>query len=277
MQNDNPYKGVNAHLNSKLQNEGLWTDFHNTYIVTLRNFLVAQLPDAYLVDLEQSLQIRRVFEGLNLYRPDVLIMDVEAVHRKPITQNRLTETTLAIADLVEEESADDDYYPSIVIKRRGDGSPIVWLEMLSSANKPKGSAYDSYYNKRWDVLQTGITFVEIDFLHQQPPTFPRLPDYTRGDDGSHPYRVLLLDPMPNYWQGKVVLKEFDVDTPIPVLQVPLSDDDTILIDFEQVYQRVFTDAKYGKRLDYSQVPTAFNTYSATDQERIRQVMARIRE
>jgi hypothetical protein len=61
----NQYTGINAHLNSYLQNAmGAWQSFHATHVVHLRDLLDEQLPPGYIADSEQSLQLRHTAGGV---------------------------------------------------------------------------------------------------------------------------------------------------------------------------------------------------------------------
>lgn len=60
----NLYRGINAHLNSLLQNEpGDWEGFHSDHIADLRRLIDAQLPEGYYARNERSLQIRELPEA----------------------------------------------------------------------------------------------------------------------------------------------------------------------------------------------------------------------
>ena len=60
----NPYKGINAHLNSLLQTIGddsqlsLWSSFHASHINHIADFINDELPEGYLALSEHSLQVR---------------------------------------------------------------------------------------------------------------------------------------------------------------------------------------------------------------------------
>jgi hypothetical protein len=72
--------------------------------------------------------------------------------------------------------------------------------------------------------------------------------------------------------------EFDVDTPIPTMTVPLSGDDLLDFDFDAPYQRTFEAATYGAYLvDYAQLPMEFERYSRADQMRIARRMLAVME
>ncbi|HLA43610.1 MAG TPA: hypothetical protein VJZ27_09255, partial [Aggregatilineales bacterium] len=75
----NQYRGVNAHLHSYLQAHSGWQGFHNTFIIYLVNEINARLPEGYIVDAEQSLQIREIHpdtgERIRRPEPDLTVFD----------------------------------------------------------------------------------------------------------------------------------------------------------------------------------------------------------
>ncbi len=61
---ENQYRGVNAHLNSILQNTpGEWESFHASHIVDITRALNKRLPAGYEARVEKSLQIRELRPG----------------------------------------------------------------------------------------------------------------------------------------------------------------------------------------------------------------------
>lgn len=213
----NQYRGINPHLHSFWQAEHKWHRFHNVYATALMQSLnIALYPMGYIAEIEDSLQICRLGEGLP---------------RQP----------QAVAELIKTDENFEHQYSAIVISNRSDGFPVTWMEVLSPTNKGTTDDAITYLAKRRMLLNQGLVFVEIDFLHETPPTFPPLLDYRRG---GHAYRIVTLDPRPTLADGITYIAEFDVDTPIPALTF------------------------YGSRVDYSELPLRFNRYSEADQLRI---------
>jgi hypothetical protein len=55
----NEYQGINAHLNSELQSPyGGWEGFHNSHITHIVEAIMSSLPAGYVIEPEQSFQIR---------------------------------------------------------------------------------------------------------------------------------------------------------------------------------------------------------------------------
>jgi uncharacterized protein DUF4058 len=229
----NQYRGINAHLHSRLQTEGGWDSFHTIHISHLTTALQIQLaPLGYEADIEQSLQIRyiKTYKAIGLYQS--VLDDSER------------------------------------------GAPIAWIELLSPSNKPLGRDFETYDDKRTKVLQTGIIFIELDYLHQYPPTFKSVRDYfalaksRQSDPAAHPYRITVIDPHPDFFEGEGRSRQFDVDEPIPKIRIPLNEGEGLDFDFDKVYRRTFEEMLYGNKIDYNQLPLNFEMYTLDDQARI---------
>jgi len=76
------------------------------------------------------------------------------------------------------------------------------------------------------VFGRGLRLVEIDYLHERRPIDPRLPTYPSNPD-SYPYYILVSDPRPTYFSGKTAFYGFGVMDALPVIDVPLSDEDVV--------------------------------------------------
>ncbi len=259
----NQYGGINPHLHSLWQAQGGWNSFHTAHIADLNKTLKGQLlPMGYTAEIEASLQIRRVGETSTEIETDITIYDLYS-----------TRAQQALPKLLAESEISEKQYGAIAIyERQAKGQPVAWIELLSPSNKGSSRDAETYREKRLKVLQSGIVYVEIDYLHESLPTFPLIHDY-RGRKGSatnaHPYRLIVIDPRPEFDAGEAWVSEFDVDQPIPTVTIPLNSDDTLDFDFGIPYAKTFEEMLYGAELvDYSQLPVNFDHYSEPDRVRI---------
>ena len=278
----NQYFGINAHLHSFWQGTGKWHRFHNVYITQLLVALKAQLiPMGYTAETEKSLQIRRIADQPAYPRANILITDRDRQRSQPTSPFRTTgAATLTVEDFVEvEEDSNHPYYAIAIYERlvNAEAQPVAWIELLSPTNKGRSLDAYTYRAKRTELLRNGLVFVEIDYLHESPPTFERLADYSAQAKNAHPYRIVVLDPRPDFHTGPVCLHEFDVDQAIPTVTIPLIGADQLAFDFDAAYQKTFTDALYGYDLDYRQLPLNFQRYSQVDQQRIAAKMVAVLE
>jgi hypothetical protein len=270
----NPYRGINAHLNSQLQNTGDWSDFHTLFIATLRTHLTQlATPKGYRVSTEKSHQIRvsDTSWSVRTRYPDVAIYNPNPIATSAVvlSPQRLL---LPLDELLSEDEL-DIYFRSIALYN-GQNKLVAWIELLSPSNKLPESAYYQFVEKRKDILRSQATYIEIDFLHQQPPTFKKIPDYSKHQVGSYPYRMVVI-PDASQENDNAIVIHVGIDEAIPVLDIALSPQDTISCDLDAVYQKVFEDNLLGQDIDYLQVPMQFNTYSPQDCRKIWQVMENI--
>ncbi|MFQ3672423.1 MAG: DUF4058 family protein [Aggregatilineales bacterium] len=262
----NPYRGVNAHLNSWLQQDDRWRDFHTVYLAYLRNALAQALTTrGYRVTVERSIQLR-----LDLptrpKQPDMLIVDPQERPTHP--RAYVAPASAQVVDLHELLLPDDpEDEPSALAVYHASGRVVLWFELLSPINESQSSGFDVYNLKRRQILQSDIAFVELDLLHEQPPAYRQLSTVT-------PFRLVVIPPA---WDKprQTWLFHFDVDDAIPSPDVPIITGDTITLPLDEVYQRVFVESAYGADLDYRQLPLHIERYPAASQSRIQAVMHRV--
>lgn len=276
----NQYLGINAHLQSKLQTEGGWDSFHANHIPDLARLLQVQLRSlGYEAEVEQSLQIKHSVDPTRYPKADVMIYDPDPVRAfqpvTPFSSTNTQEIVMPIPSLLNLTDEQLEFYKAIAIykvaaNRQDRGEPIAWIELLSPSNKPTGRDFETYREKRTQILQAGIVFVEIDYLHQYPPTLAGLANYRpysrnqKPEPGSHPYRITVIDPRPDFLEGQGRSRQFDVDDPIPVIVIPLSANDKLDFDFGAPYRKTFEEMFYGDKVDYSELPVNFELYGEFD-------------
>lgn len=268
----NPYKGIHAHLNSRLQSPGMWTPFHQMHITFLVQFLNRALPDQYRAIPERSLQIKIDDIEQSRPRPDVTVYEQyestavpsPAVATKPAWQIDLTAET------------EPEMYPAIVIRTADDplfGKVVTRIELLSPSNKPGGAGYAAYRLKRGEALKSDVPLVEIDYLHESRSPIENAPVYPT-DAAAFPYTITVTKP-----QQQVSGYTARVDNPLPTVPIPLLGDAFANFSFDDVYQYTIGEEPWRtlitRDIDMQQPPVRFETYSADDQARVRRVMARI--
>jgi hypothetical protein len=283
----NEYAGINAHLNSILQNvAGEWESFHASHIVDLACALNQHLPDGYEARVEKSLQIREIAltdEGQRTRRrtppPDVTVVSMQSpamcLH-SPLTVP-LGATAIPIIETMDVDP--EMLLNAVVIYRVNEdeltGRPITRIQLQSPTNKPPHDGYERYREKRNSTLQSAMPLVEIDYLHQTPPVMKGVAPYPQA--GAHAYRIVVSDPRPALQYGVSAVYEFDVDAPIPKADIPLENTEVVRqFDFGVPYTVTYENTvTYPRMVDYARTPLRFDTYSPDDQRRILQRMAAV--
>lgn len=293
----NQYRGINAHLHSYWQSRGGWNRFHGNHIADLMRLLSAELiPMGYVAELESSIQIRYLNSPdsapeSSVPESDITIYDADPV--RSLEGNASASAApgvliLPAADVLAAPVQSEKELHAVVLyeieqTEREPGTPVAWFELLSPSNKGSGPDAETYRQKRTKIVQSGLVFVEIDYLHESGSTLQRVANYrVRGGStpppNAHPYRIVVIDPRPSYFEGRAYLAEFDVDAPIPTAPIPLNGNDVLHFDFGAPYRKTFEETLYGWRLvDYSQFPERYDRYSPADQQRIAQRMVAVLE
>lgn len=276
----NQYLGINAHRHSLWQAEGGWDSFHTRHIVHLADLLKARLvPMGYTAEVEESLQIRRLDKTVSQPATDVWI---SAFSQRPtgvaVAPALIAGATLTVAELFGEAELSERPYRAVTIypldqNMRKRAEPVAWVELLSPTNKGNREDAQTYRAKRMELLVNGLVFVELDYLHETPPTFSTIPRYRprRGqatDLTAHPYRIIVIDPRPVLIKGPAQVIAFAVDQPIPTATIPLQKGESLNFDFSAPYRKTFEESLYGIDVDYSQLPLSFDRYQIADQNRI---------
>ncbi|MBC7869495.1 MAG: DUF4058 family protein [Chitinophagaceae bacterium] len=212
----NLFPGINPHLNSLFQQPGRWESFHTLHLSDLcRSLRVGLRPIGYTAEIEQGLQITE-FREISYPKSDVTIYDPDPFRaRFPTTTSaHALDIAMPIPEIIVLEEI--DYYKALAIyKKPQQGDPVVWVELLSPSNKPPHPDFKTYREKRQRVLESGIVFVEMDYLHESPPTIRGVANYAAHEGEAYPYRITVIAPRPDVYQGEGRIRQFDISMPIP--------------------------------------------------------------
>jgi hypothetical protein len=283
---ENLYNGINAHLHSLLQaRSGEWETFHAQHILHLAEAITDRLPPGYRVAPERSLQIRAfhpetgepiVPTRRQRKQPDVTLF---AVQPSPASGEAYSMPTLTLPTRETLEVDAAAYLTAFSIREvvTGEiGQPVTWLELLSPTNKPYGTGYVQYREKRHLTLHSGIALVEMDYLHESPPILTQLPSYPDHEPDAHPYLILVTNPRPSLASAQTQIYGIGVDAPLPTIPLPLAGEDYVSLSLQPIYNHSYSRLGYfGELVDYAQLPLNVERYHDTDQAKIRVRLAQI--
>ncbi|MCU0480293.1 MAG: DUF4058 family protein [Anaerolineae bacterium] len=261
----NSFVGINPVLHEILLTQDRWQEFHHVFLTECLMVLRQKLADTpYTVSLEQSVKIQPLYDNATRYRPDLLIKtEKDKIYSRPPSPNSPT-ATLAIVDIMDLDDPDPELL-SLVIRKHEDDAPVAWIELLSPSNKLPFDGYYQYRTKRQVIVGAGIVFIELDFIHNQSPTFRYL-DYSKGERTAYPFHLGVLIPNPGAEAGVAHVAHFHVMEKIPKLLIPLLGDDKVEINLDDVYQDIFVRGAYTKEI--SRNMSALATYHPDDREKI---------
>jgi len=161
-----------------------------------------------------------------------------------------------------------------LVDGKAPGKPVTRIELLSPGNKPGGSHHVQYLSKRQETLESGLSLVELDYLHESNPVLMQLPNYSKGEADSYPYYILISTPN----DGRMRAYGTGVMDVLPKLAIPLKQNESVLLDFNKIYQSTFSSRRFFSMLaDYEQLPINFHKYHEADQEAIQQQLKSIQK
>lgn len=274
---ENKYPGINPHLNSFLQQpDGGWESFHGEHNTVTRIALDEALPDGYYAALEKSLQIQADpddYSGkIRRTVPDVAVYTRGDTSGQTATQTQTPVLNLPIVETYPDEIDMSAVVIHELIEGKAPGKPVTRIELLSPGNKPGGSHHVQYLSKRQETLESGLSLVEMDYLHESNPVLSQLPNYRKNQENSYPYYILISTPE----DGRTRVYGTRIMETLPKLAIPLKPGESVLLDFNEVYNRTFSGGRLFPMLaDYSQPPINFDKYHEADQQTIQKQLALI--
>jgi hypothetical protein len=277
----NLYPGINPHLNSALQQPGGgWRSFHAHHLIHIADLLDATLPPGYTAKPEESIQISLLPDEFNpgppqRSIPDILIVRTsDALWSSSGTALAEPEPPTLVLPVWERllDDPEDSLSGLVLYKAR---QPVTRIELLSPANKPGGSHYGTYLQHRQETLRAGLRLVEIDYLHERSPIKRDIPSYRDREPNAFPYHILINDPRPAIDQGQTRIFSRGVLDLLPVIRIPLGDDDGVQFNTGEAYNFTLSRRTYTEDIDYAQEPVNMSAYTEADQSAIRARMAQI--
>ena len=203
-------------MNPYLEQSDTWTDFHDDFIVRIRETLSDRVGPNYLVKLEMRLILHERSAAATIKAQGQPSLGFNWVEK----------------------------HRSIEILDRRDRRIVTVIELLSPSNKTTGEDRDDYMVKRRQILSSPTHLVEIDLrrggTRPSPPQLPPCDYYvlvSRRDD-----------------RPRVGVWPFGLRDPMPTIPIPLTAPDApVLLDLKAVLNRSYDAGGYGKYI-YEETP-----------------------
>lgn len=224
-----PFPGMNPYL----EHPDAWHDFHQSFLVRMRDAINAQVGQEYLVKVEEHIYVQEL--GSEHTRQFVGRADIGVTERYPVTTSG--DTAVLDAPVHAMLLPVDKYREAYLeILNRRDLSLVTVVEMLSPSNK-SGRDRQQYLAKRDQLLASPAHLVEIDFLRggQRMP-FQGLPpcDYY--------VMVSRAEQRPTTGIWPIGLRER-----LPIIPIPLKAGDAdVSVNLQAVFNEIFDTAGYAK-------------------------------
>src|SRR6266498_5350153 len=231
-----PFPGVDPFL----EGQGVWADFHHTFISTWRELVMRKLPSNYVARVQEHVYLDRSRgEEAGERVPDVAVVQTGPHGRSPTPGG----AAITLEPTVLQNIMDDPIREGFIeVQRRSDDSVVGVLELLSRTNK-SGAGRGEYLVKRDALLQQSIHLVEVDLLLKGP----RLPLRQRLPDGHFYAYVSRADRRPDCEVFHWTIRE-----PLPKIPIPLEPPDAdVTIDLQEVFDITFSRVPFDALVNYA--------------------------
>jgi hypothetical protein len=257
-----PFPGMDPYL----EDPGIWPDFHNALATHLRDALNHRLPAPYYARLDAREELGVLGEP----RPRVVIPDVAVASNPQAVRPQSGGTAVAIGPEVRSEVSpwiefEIDAEPlelnSVEIRDARSGHELITLiEILSPSNKQPGPDRDKYLKKRFDILASAASLVEIDLLREGERAW---------NETDYCIALQTMIPRPEYliainrsWKrtapARLNYQMFSISLPqtLPVISIPLRREDREpLLDLQSLFGSVYDGGAYRRgAVDYTRPP-----------------------
>ncbi len=236
-----PFPGMDPYL------EKHWGDVHSSLVTYARDQLQKVLPD----DLRARVEERVIVAGLERPRsfyPDVRVIDAERKVRRPTNGA----VAAAVAEpLVIQLPDEPETQRFIEIRDISTGSRLITvLEVLSPSNKQPGDTQEQYLRKQLELMQGGVSLVEIDLLREGDWIVAVPYDLIKPRHRT-PYRVVVRR---GWRRTQVEYYPISLRDRLPTIHVPLRPTDAdVPLDLQALLDQSYDNAGYDD-IDYSVAP-----------------------
>lgn len=232
-----------------LEHPRFFPDFHNSFIVSLKQAIQPKLPEPYYAKTEERIWIEWPERAV---LPDVDVL--YASHRPPAKQD-VGRVAVLEETAVEVEAVDlsngievHEWSLHIYAGRPGDEARLVTaIELLSPSNKSAGSeGRTAYLRKQAEMLDRTVHLLEIDFLRSGEHT-TLIPRHRLAKPFDYHIAVRDLNLPPTRMYSYPILLE----NPLPRLAIPLlAGEGYVVIELQSVFDRCYDTGSYRREIDY---------------------------
>ncbi|HJT77869.1 MAG TPA: DUF4058 family protein [Gemmataceae bacterium] len=237
-----PFPGMDPYLESL----AIWPDVHHGLISQSQAALNPHLRPRYVARVELRVYISDDDDpGRQALVPDLRVGQSpgrRGAKKKP--EPALAATEPLIVPTLMDEEIEEAFLKIIHVESE---ELVTLIEVLSPTNKIRGSqGRKSFMEKRREILNTEVNWVEIDLLRAGVPSVTDPP--LRPSD----YRILISRAdqrtRTRFWP-------VGVRQPLPVIRIPLRGKDAeVPLDLGAVFRTVYDRAAYDMSVDYRKPP-----------------------
>lgn len=242
----NPFPGMNPYLENPMD----WREVHAALIYCFRTALAAALPAPFQARMEERVYVQETNKD---YIADSLVVEKLG----PLV--RVSETTLPPVHPKVFDAPRHVVFNTIpererfieIRSRRDEKAVVAVIEFLSPKNKTPGIGRNDYLRKQSDVLHSNAHLLEIDLLRIGQYSLAPPESELRERLGRFDYLISLHQA---HCGAEFDLWPLSLHDRLPRLRLPLAGNETVVVDLQEVLERVYNDGKYDGLVDYSQPP-----------------------
>jgi Protein of unknown function (DUF4058) len=243
-----PFPGMDPFL----ENPGIFSDFHDSFITYLRENIQANLPPAYYAALGRRIWIEASRRSIE---PDVHVLrsgtEARSRARSSPGSAAAVATGTASRPVVVRVLHDEFREPFVEIYADTPGGKrlVTSLEVLSLSNKTPGEhGRELFLRKQKELLASKANLVEIDLLRGGEHATAVPLEQMLAECGAFEYHVS-VHPFDDFETFSIY--PMHLEEPLATIEVPLLPDDAaVLLDLQAVFNRCYDAGPYAREIDY---------------------------
>jgi hypothetical protein len=239
-----PFPGMDPYL----ERRGLWEEVHTHLIVGIQHFLTPLLRPKYRVAVEHRTYLALLPPDEQLIGlPDLLITPGQTGSPIAVAMPALAADEPVIGELPMPEEVKERY---LEVRDVATQEVITVIEILSRSHKLSKEGRAQYEEKRFKVLASRTSLVEIDLLRVGQPLEMKLRTQNGVDHSD--YRIVVS----RSWQRpRADLYLFNLRDPIPSFPIPLRYGEAEpVLPLNQILHELYDQSGYDLAIDYRRPP-----------------------
>lgn len=236
-----PFPGMDPYL------EAHWGDVHTRLILYAADQLQRVLPQDLRARVEEQLIVTEP-EYERRIVPDVRVFEGRLKPRRP--HNGAAGVVLA-EPLVIELEGEPYTHRFLEIRETSPGYRLITVvEVLSPSNKTPGKARAQYRQKQEELIDAGVSLVEIDLLRGGDWVVAVPSEFIHAKKES-PYRVVVR----RGWRTTAEYYRIALQEKLPAIRIPLREaDEDAPLDLQALIDHAYDNGAYDD-IDYAREPT----------------------
>jgi hypothetical protein len=235
-----PFPGMDPYL------EPHWLDVHSRLVTYAADSLNSKLPQDLVASTEERVAVEGNDEN-RVFAPDVRVFEPPADWRVlPEESAEGGAVSLPYRLIAQVEPVIERF---IKIIDPGSERLITVIEFVSPTNK-RGQGLVAFRDKRDEIVDSGVNFVEIDLVRAGDWHALLRPHITRKHTSL--YRATVRSPRDI---GAVYLQPIRLQDKLPEIHIPLRQDDPkLMLELQPLIDGAYDNGRYARRIDYRREP-----------------------